>query len=210
MTSTMRAISDSPSRPSRPNQTPQASAAATAETMRARTVLRSTPRASNWPTRRDRSSHIRGTTIMLASELASGMPQTPQGPYKRRLRPAATTRLTRAIAVAAQTCWSAKKQRVKRRITPLSASPSEKAIIASATPGVWSGVHAPRWKRSSTIGVASTAITALAGSSRKMIRRVPSASEVRKRVKSAPATARARLGNITVETATLKMPCGSM
>ena len=59
-----------------------------------------------------------------------------------------------------------------------------KAITASATPGVSAAVHAPRWKRSWMIGSASTAITALAGSSRKTISLVPSASEVRKRVKS--------------------------
>ena len=81
---------------------------------------------------------------MLASEVASGMPQVPTW-YSAAASTVLTARLPTAIAVGVHGVWRLKKARFSISITPLNVSPSEKAASALAVTVVSSTVHLPCW-----------------------------------------------------------------
>ena len=71
-------------------------------------------------------------------------------------------------------------------------------------------MNAPRWNTSRVIGVASAISSAAQGISSRLIWRIPLPSVRRISAGARRDACRLRVGNRTVATATLKMPCGSM
>ena len=121
-----------------------------------------------------------------------------------------TIMLSAARRVGIQGLCTAKKVRVSSRLRPANGRLKANQKSATETRCVECGVKLPRWKTSRVIGVASTIISAAEGIRSRLIWRMPLPRVRRISAGARRAASRLRVGNSTVATATLKIPCGSM